>query len=115
MTHKTVEEDDVFTLLILEASSMDRGVYECFAKNTIGEVKCQATVDVVPTGGSRQGSTSGASGGGGGVTPLSPGQIKRPEVLDHLKNSTVQEGKEIVFKTRFANINGMCLPVYHLQ
>lgn len=51
MTHKTVEEDDLFTLLILEASSMDKGIYEVIAVNSIGEARCQATVDVVPVGG----------------------------------------------------------------
>ena len=56
MTHKFVEEDDLFTLLILEASPSDKGIYECIAFNSVGEARCQASVDVV--GGSRRGSSS---------------------------------------------------------
>jgi len=113
MTHKTVEEDDLFTLLILEASSMDRGIYECVAVNAVGEAKCEATVDVIPAGG-RSGSGSAATSPPvSGVTSprsqsqtISPGQIKKPEVIEKLKNITVHEGKEVVFKTRVANTNG---------
>lgn len=33
------------TLLILEASAIDRGVYDCVAKNAAGEAHCRSTVD----------------------------------------------------------------------
>jgi hypothetical protein len=107
MTHKTVEEDDLFTLLILEASSMDRGIYEVIAVNEIGEARCQATLDVVPVGRkTSQPMSPPASSPPRQTGSFSPVQIKMPEVLEPLKNTTVHEGKEITFKTRIANTNG---------
>lgn len=46
ITHKTVEEGDQYTLLILEAAPEDAGNYECVAINKIGEARCQATIQV---------------------------------------------------------------------
>ena len=48
ITHKTFKENDVYTLLILEATAVDRGVYDCVATNTAGEARCRTTVDFEP-------------------------------------------------------------------
>ena len=48
ITHKTFKENDVYSLLILEATAVDRGVYDCVATNTAGEARCRTTVDFEP-------------------------------------------------------------------
>ena len=48
ITHKTFKENDVYSLLILEATAIDRGVYDCVATNTAGEARCRTSVDFEP-------------------------------------------------------------------
>ena len=48
ITHKVLIEDDVYTLLILEATAIDRGVYDCVATNTAGEARCRTSVEFEP-------------------------------------------------------------------
>lgn len=43
---KVLEEDDIYTLLIIEAFAEDAGAYECVAINQAGEARCQAQVQV---------------------------------------------------------------------
>lgn len=45
-THKMVLEGDLYTLLIIECSPQDEGVYECVATNCIGEARCAARLSV---------------------------------------------------------------------
>lgn len=46
ITHKTIEEEDQHTLMILEATQEDVGTYECVAINKVGEARCQANIQV---------------------------------------------------------------------
>jgi hypothetical protein len=50
MHHKIVNENDVSSLLILQAAANDRGVYDCVAANVAGEACYRTLVDVTATG-----------------------------------------------------------------
>lgn len=117
MTHKMVEEDDLYTLLILEAAKDDRGVYECVAVNGYGEARCQATVDVLSPG-QKVKSPPPSQDKAQRPTPSSspktrpsppkqaPQPAKKPEVKEPLKNLSVHEGKEVVFKAKISGAAG---------
>lgn len=45
-SHKMVLEGDLYTLLILECSQRDEGLYECLASNQVGEARCEARLTV---------------------------------------------------------------------
>ena len=44
MKYKMLEDQDVYTLLILEPSAADSGSYECVSINKNGEARCQGQV-----------------------------------------------------------------------
>lgn len=44
-----MEEEDQYTLLVLEAAPEDVGSYECVAINKAGEARCQASIQVQGT------------------------------------------------------------------
>ena len=46
MKYKILEEQDVYTLLILEPSAADSGSYECVSINKNGEARCQGQVRI---------------------------------------------------------------------
>lgn len=102
ITHKTLEEDDMNTLLILESTMADQGTYECVAVNSIGEARCSAQVTIVT------GPTSPRA------SPVQPKQpvvlpIAPPQVLEPLKEVVVKEGEAATFKTRISNASGKLL------
>lgn len=95
--HKTVVEDDVYTLLVIEAFADDAGNYECVAVNNSGEARCSAECVVLsgkPQPKKPQQQASGAE--------------KIPAIVEPLKNQTISEGSSAMFKCR---VVGKPLPV----
>lgn len=97
--HKTVVEDDVHTLLVIEAYPDDAGTYECVAVNNLGEARCSAECVV-------------RSGKPQPKKPLQPQQAtgaeKAPTIAEPLKEQSITEGSSAVFKCR---VVGNPLPV----
>lgn len=87
--HKTVVEDDTFTLLIIEAYADDAGVYECVAVNSSGEARCSAECTVTS-------STTQPKKPQQAV----PGTEKAPTIVEPLKEQTIREGSSALFKCR---------------
>lgn len=87
--YKSLEEDEVYTLLIIEVVPNDSGKYECVAMNKAGEARCEAectvTAPASPTKPSK---------------PTTPGAEKPPTIVEPLKNQTVREGQVVTFKCK---------------
>ncbi|CAL4067925.1 unnamed protein product, partial [Meganyctiphanes norvegica] len=94
---KIIQEEDVYTLLILECVAEDSGKYECVAVNKAGEARCQADVSVA---GPRPVSMI--------ISPDTPSQV--PSVVENLKPQVVVEGQSAVFECCVA-----ALPPPHVQ
>lgn len=103
ITHKLLEEGDLHTLLILEASSLDKGVYDCVVFNKSGEVRCTATVDIKQGDKSANGSSKQGQVASGSTVSSSASSVPPPQVIEPLKDLNVQEGKVAVFKAKVAN------------
>lgn len=90
--YKIVEEDNTYTLLIIEAFPEDAGPYECVAVNSAGEARCEAECTVLsskmPIGKKLQQQQS------------VPGTEKTPTLVEPLKDQVINEGSSIVFKCR---------------
>lgn len=86
--NKILEEDNMYTLLIIEASPDDSGKYECVAVNNGGEARCEADCVVQSPQGPVKKST------------MAPGTEKIPTIIEPLQNQIVQEGRPVTFKTR---------------
>lgn len=87
--YKTLEEDGVYTLLIIEANPNDSDSYECVAINSAGEARCDAELLVQ------------------GPTVLSPtpaatngDEAAAPTLVDGLKDQSVNEGQSVHFKCK---------------
>ncbi|CAG0890532.1 unnamed protein product [Cyprideis torosa] len=91
---KTIEEQDTYTLLILEAVSQDSGLYECVAINQAGEGRCEARVSVIATP-----EPTRKAG-----PPAAKKDVKNqaPMVVENLRELIVQEGQEAKFKCRIS-------------
>ncbi|XP_031367951.1 titin isoform X4 [Apis dorsata] len=87
--YKTLEEDNTYTLLILETIPEDSGKYECVAINSAGEARCDAECTV-------RGPQSPAKT----AKPTTPGVEKAPQVLEPLKDQTIREGTSVAFACR---------------
>lgn len=86
--YKMLEEDNVFTLLIIEAYQEDSGKYECVAINSGGEARCDAICNVeAPTSPKIE-------------KPTTPGAEKKPIIMDALKDQKAVEGQTVIFKTK---------------
>lgn len=89
--YKIVEEDNTYTLLIIEAFPEDAGPYECVAVNSAGEARCEAECTVLssktPTGKKPQQQSV-------------PGTEKTPTLIEPLKDQVINEGSSIAFKCR---------------
>ncbi|XP_035789232.1 titin-like isoform X6 [Anopheles albimanus] len=86
--YKTLEEDNNYTLLIIEAYAEDGAKYECVAINSAGEARCDAVCNVDTP-----------------VTPIiekpaTPGTERPPTLVEPLKDKTVPEGQSVEFRTR---------------
>lgn len=87
--YKTLEEDNTYTLLILETIPEDSGKYECVAINSAGEARCDA--DCMVRGPQSPAKTA---------KPTTPGVEKAPQVLEPLKDQTIREGTSVAFACR---------------
>lgn len=86
--YKMLEEDNVYTLLIIETYQDDSGKYECVAINGGGEARCDATCNVdAPTSPKIE-------------KPSTPGAEKKPIITEPLKDQKVVEGQTVIFKTK---------------
>lgn len=94
--YKTLEEDNTYTLLILESVVEDTGKYECVAINKAGEARCEAECSVRQP----QSPTKAAK-------PSSTDIEKAPTVLQPLKDQTIKEGTSVAFSCR---IGGKPIP-----
>uniref|UniRef100_A0A182WJ15 Ig-like domain-containing protein n=1 Tax=Anopheles minimus TaxID=112268 RepID=A0A182WJ15_9DIPT len=86
--YKMLEEDNNYTLLIIEAYAEDGAKYECVAINGAGEARCDAVCNVDTP-----------------VTPIiekpaTPGTERPPTLVEPLKDKTVPEGQSVEFRTR---------------
>lgn len=86
---KSLEEDEVYTLLILEVVPEDSGKYECVAMNSGGEARCEA--ECVIKGPATQSKPS---------KPTTPGTEKAPAIVEQLKNQSVREGQSVAFRCK---------------
>lgn len=90
--HKTLEEDGVYTLLIIEVVPEDSGKYECVAMNRAGEARCEAECIVeTPSTPSKQ-----------PAKPTTPGAEKAPTVVEPLKDQTIREGQSVAFRCKIS-------------
>lgn len=88
LKYKLLEEDNLYTLLIIEATPDDAGKYECVAVNGGGEARCEADCTVlIPKNAGKK-------------MPTVPGSEKVPTIVEPLQNQVVQEGRPVTFKTR---------------
>lgn len=87
--YKIVEEDNTYTLLIIEAFQEDAGSYECVAVNSAGEARCNAEFSILSSKTAPKKSQQST-----------PGTEKTPTLIEPLKDQTINEGSSIVFKCR---------------
>ncbi|XP_014204704.1 titin [Copidosoma floridanum] len=87
--YKTLEEDNTYTLLILESVSEDTGRYECVAINSAGEARCEAELNV------RQPQSSAKA-----TKQLPTDAEKAPMILQPIKDQTIKEGTSVAFSCR---------------
>lgn len=89
--YKTLEEDEVHTLLILEVNTEDSAKYECVAINNAGEARCEAECLVqTPTSQNKS------------AKPTSPSTEKQPTLMEPLKDQTIKEGQAVAFKCKIS-------------
>lgn len=86
--YKTVEEDNLYTLLIIEAYPEDSGKYECVAVNSAGEARCDAECFVKSQTQPQK------------DKPSAQGAEKLPTIVEPIKEQKVTEGQSVVFKCR---------------
>jgi titin len=91
-----LEEDNIYTLLILESVVEDTGKYECVAINSAGEARCEAECSV------RQLQASSKA-----TKTLLTDTEKAPTILQPLQNQTIKEGTSAAFSCR---ITGKPIP-----
>jgi titin len=87
--YKTLEEDEVYTLLIIEVVPEDSGKYECVAINGAGEARCEAECVV-----QRPATPSKPA------KPTTPTTEKAPSIVEPLKDQKVREGQAVAFRCK---------------
>lgn len=86
--YKMLEEDSVYTMLIIETHQEDAGKYECVIINGGGEARCDAMVFVeAPLSPKIE-------------KPSTPGAEKKPIITEPLKDQKAVEGQTVIFKTK---------------
>ncbi|CAG2055126.1 unnamed protein product [Timema podura] len=89
--HKTLEEDNTYTLLIIETLPEDSGKYECVAINSAGEARCDCECTVQSPSVGKQPSK-----------PSTPGAEKAPGIVEPLKGQTIKEGQAVDFRCKIS-------------
>jgi hypothetical protein len=92
--YKVVEEDNLYTLLIIETVPEDSGTYECVAINSIGEARCQAECLIQPL--------TAAPGKGKTTLTSQEAQHAKPTIVEPMKALIIKEGQPAVFKCRIS-------------
>ena len=97
---KEFQENDIFTLLIMEAVAADNGCYECVAENAFGKVYTRAYLTVL---GDKQVETPEpvpvmVNEMGVRAVPISS-KFTQPSVEVPLKDQTAKEGSSVLFET----------------
>lgn len=96
---KEFQENDTFTLLLLESSAADSGCYECVAENAHGKVYSRAYLTVIGDNEFKQLETIPLEFNENNVRmiPLSS-KFKQPAIEIPLKDQTVNEGQTARFE-----------------
>jgi hypothetical protein len=96
---KEFQENDTFTLLLLESSAADSGCYECVAENAHGKVYSRAYLTVIGDKESQQQVPIPLEFNENNVrmVPLST-KFKQPAIDTPLKDQTVKEGQTAKFE-----------------
>lgn len=105
--YKTVEEDNQYTLLIIETVPEDSAKYECVAINAAGEARCEGDLVIQsPQGFTKPGQPAGA-------TPKQADQSKDqpPAIIEPIKGKVIKEGQPVVFRAKITGKPGE----YHLR
>jgi hypothetical protein len=97
--YKTLEEDNTYTLLIIEAFPEDTGKYECFAINSAGEARCDAQLLV-------QQPSSATPSKAQPSKPVTPGTEQAPSVVEPLKGQVIREGQAVAFRCKISGRPG---------
>jgi len=93
LKYKTLEDGDVYTLLILEPAAADSGRYECVCMNKSGEARCQGqlVVETPPPAPKPK------------PKPEPPKQeAVAPKISEPMKALIVTEGSSAMFRCRFS-------------
>lgn len=87
--YKTLEEDGVYTLLIIEVVPEDSGKYECVAINSGGEARCEAECVVqAPSTPSKT------------LKQTTSDTEKAPSIVEPLKDHSIREGQVVAFRCK---------------
>lgn len=97
--YKTLEEDNVYTLLIIEAFPEDTGKYECVAINSAGEARCDAQLLVQQPSSATPSKTQP-------FKPATPGTEQAPSVVEPLKGQVIREGQAVAFRCKISGRPG---------
>lgn len=92
--HKMLLEGDLYTLLILECTAQDEGIYECIATNGVGESSCKAKVTISQGRGSTPSSHYSDEG--------LQGRAEIPKVIKKLENQQVAEGRPVTLRCQIS-------------
>ncbi|KAF0303161.1 Titin [Amphibalanus amphitrite] len=94
MKFKILEDQEVYTLLILEPTADDSGSYECVSINKNGEARCQGQLVVE--------SPPPAPAPKAKAKPQPQEQAVAPKIVEPMKGLIVVEGQAAMFRCRFS-------------
>lgn len=97
--YKTLEEDNMYTLLIIETFPEDTGKYECVAINSAGEARCDAQLLVQQPSPATPSKTQPSK-------PATPGTEQAPSIVEPLKAQVIREGQAVAFRCKISGRPG---------
>jgi len=86
-----VDEDNQYTLLIIETVPEDSGTYECVAINNSGEARCESSLVVQPLQEQRDKPRSQPSG-----------KEQAPTITQPLSGQVIPEGQPVTFSCKIS-------------